>query len=215
MKIQAFIFDLDGVLTDTSEFHFQAWKRLADQLWVPFSRKDNEALRGVSRLESLQTLLRDRPIDETLAESLMDCKNRYYLELLTGITPENLLPGATDLLTELRARGFRCAIASASKNAPMVLSKLGIVDMVDTVVDGNAPARSKPEPDLFLLAAERLGLPPDVCVVVEDAAAGIEAAQRAGMRAVALGPRERFTQADLILPSLEGARVDALLLALE
>ena len=97
----------------------------------------------------------------------------------------------------------------------MVLSKLGIVEMVDTVVDGNAPARSKPEPDLFLLAAQRLGLPPEVCVVVEDAAAGIEAAQRAGMRAVALGPRERFTQADLILPSLEGARVDALLLALE
>jgi beta-phosphoglucomutase len=204
--IQAFLFDLDGVLTDTSDYHYQAWKRLGEDLGIPFSPKENEALRGVSRRESLHLLLKGRLVSETEAQELMDRKNRYYLEMIEAISPANLLPGAQDILIELKVMGIRRAIVSASKNAPQVIERLNLMPQINVVVDGRTPARSKPYPDLFLIAAEKLKLAATDCLVLEDAAAGIEAAHAAGMLAVGLGPFERVGAADLVLSSLEGQK---------
>ncbi len=213
--IRAFLFDLDGVLTDTSEYHYLGWKRLADELGVPFGRAENEALRGVSRRESLLLLLAGRPASEEQLQEWMERKNEYYVEYISQMTPADLLGGVTELLADLRASGYRVAIVSSSKNTPLVLDRLQIGGLIDVVVDGNAPARSKPAPDLFLLAAERLGVLPAECLVVEDAAAGIDAGKAAGMRTLGIGPRERVGHADLVLPNLEGTSAKSILKALE
>jgi beta-phosphoglucomutase len=213
--IEAFLFDLDGVLTDTSEYHYQAWKRFANDYGIPFSRQDNEALRGVSRRESLDRLLAGRPVTETQAEEMMALKNAYYLELVNQMTPADLLPGAKNILEELKALKIKRAVVSASKNANLVISRIELGPLVDCVIDGNAPVRSKPFPDLFLLAAKALAVEPAACLVVEDAASGIEAAHAAGMLAIGLGPRERVGMAELVLPSLEGHTASEILAVLE
>ncbi len=205
-EIRGVIFDLDGVLTDTSEFHYLGWKRLADEEGIPFDREANEALRGLSRRDSLRRLLGDRPATEAQMQEMMARKNRYYQELIQNVTPANLLPGALALLDELRAAGVKVAIGSASKNARTVVQRLGIADRVDVIADGHSVERHKPAPDLFLHAAALLGLSPTECVVVEDAASGVEAALAAGMWAVGLGPVERVGAAHVVLPSLEGVR---------
>ncbi len=212
--IEAFLFDLDGVLTDTSEFHFLGWKHLAEDLGLPFSREDNEALRGVSRRESLALLLKGKAVSDEEAQQYMDRKNGYYLELVRQMTPANLLPGAREILEELASMGLKRAIVSSSKNTHLVLERLQIGGLVDGVVDGNAPARSKPFPDLFILGAALFALPASQCLVVEDATAGVEAAHAAGMKAVGLGPFERVGMADLVLPSLEGHSAKEILAAL-
>jgi len=208
--IRAFLFDLDGVLTDTSEFHYLGWKRLADELGLSFDRQKNEALRGVSRRESLLLLLNGRPATEEEMNEWMERKNRYYIEYVSRMTPENLLPGALELLKELHQAGYKVAIVSSSKNTPLVLERLQIGEWLDAVVDGNAAARSKPAPDLFLLAAERLGVSPEECLVVEDAEAGIAAGKAAGMCTLGLGPSERVGSADYQLPDLEGVTLGRL-----
>src|SRR5690242_9966107 len=188
---RGFIFDLDGVLTDTAEFHYRAWQRLADEEGLPFDRQANEHLRGVSRRESLMLIIGQRPYSENQIQSMMERKNRYYLQAIETITPADLLPGARELLQEIRSAGPNSAVGSASKNAAEVIDKLGIRRLLDAVSDGNSVQHPKPAPDLFLHAAAQLGLPPAECVVVEDAAAGIEAARAGGFRSVGLGPRER------------------------
>jgi kojibiose phosphorylase len=202
--IRAFIFDLDGVLTDTAEFHYRGWKQLADDEGIPFSREDNEALRGISRRESLNLLLKGRKISEEQAEAWMERKNNYYRALLLGMTPDDVLPGALAILAQLRQAGIKIAIASASKNAPDVVGRLNLSSAIDVLCDGHSVDRPKPAPDLFLFAAKQLGIPPEACVVVEDAEAGVDAAIAAGMRSIGLGPAERVGHADLVLPSLEG-----------
>ncbi len=202
--VQGFIFDLDGVLTDTAEFHYRAWQRLADEENLPFDRQANEALRGVSRRESLLKIVGDRPYSEAQLQAMMDRKNHYYVESIQDIAPADLLPGARALLNELRQAGIKIALGSASKNARPVIEKLGIADLMDAIADGHSVERPKPAPDLFLFAANQLGLQPDQCVVVEDAAAGIEAAIAAKMLTIGLGPVERVGAADVVLPSLEG-----------
>ncbi len=209
--IKAFLFDLDGVLTDTSEFHYLAWQRLADEEGLPFSRQDNEALRGVSRRASLDILLKGKPISEETAESWMERKNNYYIELVEKMTPADLLPGAAVLLSELRQAGIRIAIASASKNAPLVLSRLKIEGAVDCVVDAALVMHSKPDPEVFLKAAEMLNISPRECVVVEDAEAGVAAALAAGMHSLGIGPQERVGAAEMVLPDLSGAHALELL----
>lgn len=203
-QIQGVIFDLDGVLTDTAEFHYRSWQKLADEEGLPFNRQANEALRGVSRRESLMLIIGDRQFPEEKIQEMMDRKNRYYVESIQNITAADLLPGALELLDELRQAGIKIAIGSASKNAHTVVEKLGIADLVDAIADGYSVQHPKPAPDLFLFAANQLGLEPGQCVVVEDAAAGIEAALAAGMWAVGLGPAERVGAAQVVLPSLEG-----------
>lgn len=213
-SIKAFIFDLDGVLVDTAEYHYRGWKRLADEEGLPFDRKENEALRGISRRESLLLILKGRTLPEEKIQEMMERKNRYYLEFIRDVTPADMLPGASELLQEIHAAGLKSAVGSASKNASQVVQQLGIASLLDAVSDGYSVANPKPAPDLFLHAAAQLGVPPAECVVVEDAAAGIQAAQAGGFRSVGLGPAERVGAADLVLPSLAGARLEQILAAL-
>lgn len=203
-NIQGVIFDLDGVLTDTAEYHYQAWQRLADEEGIPFSRQANEALRGISRRASLMLIIGDRRYSDTQIQEMMERKNDYYVELIENITPDNLLPGAVSLLDDLRQAGLKIALGSASKNARVVVEKLGISDKLDAIADGYSVHKPKPAPDLFLFAAQQLGLPPQQCAVFEDAAAGIDAALAAGMWAVGMGPPERVGNAHIVLPSLAG-----------
>lgn len=202
--IRGFIFDLDGVLTDTAEFHYRAWQKLADEEGLPFDRLANEALRGVSRRDSLLAIVGTRSFTEEQLQEMMERKNRYYLESIEEISPDNLLTGAGELLNELRAAGIKIAIGSASQNAHQVIHCLGIADRVDAISDGYSVKLSKPAPDLFLHAANQLGLQPQHCVVVEDAASGVEAALAARMWAIGLGPVERVGRAHLVLPNLAG-----------
>jgi kojibiose phosphorylase len=217
--IQAILFDLDGVITDTAEFHYQAWQALADTLGLPFDRTANEKLRGVSRRESLALILAGRVATEAEMQAWMERKNRHYQELLQTLSPADLLPGVSELLQEIRAAGLQMAVVSASHNTPFVLDRLNISDLFDVVIAGpeaDAPAgkrRPKPAPDLFLLAAERLGVAPAACIVVEDAEAGLLGAIQAGMATVGIGPQERVGVADLALPDLQGVRLAQLLAA--
>jgi beta-phosphoglucomutase len=212
--IQAFIFDLDGVLTDTAEYHYRGWKRLADEEGLPFSREENEHLRGVARRESLMLILKDRVYPEAKILEMMERKNNYYLDFIREITPRDLLPGARELLEEIHTAGLKNGLGSASKNAPDVLDRLGIRGLFDALADGHSVERQKPAPDLFLHAAKQLGLPPAECVIVEDAAAGIAAALAGGFRSVGLGPRERVGQAEAVFSSLDGVHLADLLKSL-
>jgi len=213
--IKAFIFDLDGVITDTAEYHYRGWKRLADEEGLSFTREDNEHLRGVPRRESLMLILKDRVYPKEKIQEMMERKNNYYLAFIKEITPQDLLPGAKELLEEIRAAGLKNALGSASKNAAEVIERLGIRDLFDAISDGFSVERQKPAPDLFLHAAAQLGLAPSECVVVEDAAAGIEAASAGGFRSVGLGPDERVGGADIILANLAGVRLNQLLNAFQ
>ncbi|MDP2994838.1 MAG: beta-phosphoglucomutase [Anaerolineales bacterium] len=212
--LSAFIFDLDGVLTDTAEYHFRAWNQLAAEENLPFSRDDNEHLRGISRRESLMLIIKDRIYSEAKIQEMMERKNSYYLEFIREISPRDLLPGAKELLDELSSAGLKIALGSASKNASDVLERLGIRSLFDAISDGYSVERQKPAPDLFLHAARQLNLPPAQCVVVEDAAAGIQAARTGGFRSIGLGPRERVGEAEIIFPSLVGLHLADLLKAL-
>jgi 1,2-alpha-glucosylglycerol phosphorylase len=191
----AVIFDLDGVLTDTAEYHYLGWQRLADEEDIPFDRQANEALRGVSRRESLLLLLDGRQVPDDVFDEMMDRKNGYYLDSLQDMSPADLLPGAVSLVVDAKRRGMKVAIGSSSKNAPFVLDRLGIAELFDAVADGNSVEQAKPEPDLFLAAAEMLGVPPQDCIVVEDAESGVDAALAAGMMAVGIGPEGRIGHA--------------------
>ncbi len=208
--IQGFIFDLDGVLTDTAEFHYRAWQKLADEEHLPFDRQANEALRGVARRKSLMLIVGDRPYSEAQIQAMMERKNRYYLASLQTITPQNLLPGAIALLDELRQAGMKIAIGSASKNAKTVIEKLGLAKHVDAIADGYSVDRPKPAPDIFLYAATQLGLAPAHCVVVEDAPVGVAAAIAAGMGSIGIGSPSRVGAANLVLPNLIGVHLTEL-----
>jgi len=202
--IRGVIFDLDGVLTDTSEFHYLSWQRLADEQGLPFDRQANEALRGVARRDSLLRLLAGRPATEAQIQEMMARKNRYYQEYIAQVTPDNLLPGVLALLAEVREAGIWVAIGSASKNARTVLNKLGIQDRIAAISDGYSVQKHKPAPDLFLHTAAQLGLQPWQCIVVEDATTGVQAALSGGMWAVGLGPQARVGAAHLVFPNLAG-----------
>jgi len=187
-KAEAVIFDLDGVLVDTAVFHYQAWKRLADELGIPFDIEKNEALKGISRMDSLDKILDWGKVQKTDAEKqqLAERKNESYLELLDTMKTGDVLPGTIALLSWLKNNQKKIALGSASKNAPAILEKTGIMEYFDVVIDGNSVSRSKPDPQVFLLGAEKLGVDPANCVVFEDAQSGIEAAIAAGMEVVAV-----------------------------
>src|SRR5512141_2983134 len=210
-KLGALIFDLDGVVTDTAEYHFRGWKRLADEEGIPFTREDNEHLRGIPRRESLMLILKGRTYSEEKIQEMMERKNNYYLEFIREISPADLLPGARELLEEIHQAGLKSALGSASKNAPDVVQRLGIADLLDAVSHGGSVEHQKPAPDLFLHAAGQLHLQPQECVVVEDAAAGIEAGKAGGFHTLGLGPHERVGNADIILDSLKGVQLQTIL----
>ena len=194
-KIKAVIFDLDGVITDTSEYHYQAWKRLAEEEGIPFNRDDNNKLRGVSRSECLKILLNGKQVSNEQFQKMMDRKNEYYVELLRQMTSENILSGAREIVLEIKRRGIKTAIASVSKNTRTVLQGTGIKALFDVIVDGYSVKNTKPAPDIFLFAAKELGVKPEDCAVVEDAEAGIDAALAGNMLSIGIGPEERVGKA--------------------
>lgn len=202
-KPKAILFDLDGVLTDTSEYHYRAWKRLADEEGIPFTRQENdEHLRGVSRRESLMYIIRGRTYSEDQIQEMMDRKNRYYNDMIKDMSPNDLVQGGRQLLQEIRDAGIKIAIASGSKNSHTVLERLDIMSYLDGVSDGYCVVNSKPAPDLFVYAAGLVNVHTVDCLGVEDADAGIEAIKTAGMQALGIGPKERFHRADKVMPAL-------------
>jgi beta-phosphoglucomutase len=213
MRIQGVIFDLDGVIVSTDDYHYRAWKRLADELGIPFDRHVNRRLRGIGRMESLEVILEkaDRTYSAQEKQQLADRKNGYYRESLSRLGPDDLLPGAMPVMKELQERGVKVAVASSSRNAPYILERIGLADFFAAEADGNDIARSKPDPEVFRVAAERLGLEPEACLVVEDADAGIEAAKRGGMKALAVGAAAGHPEADLSAKRLDAVAVEQIL----
>ncbi len=214
MDIRAFIFDVDGVLTDSVELHYRSWVRLAEEEHLPFSREANERMRGLTRPASLKVFLGECAVTDEQARDYLERKNAYFLEELADLTAADLLPGVLPLLTELKAAGLKVGIGSASKNAREVVRRLGIASFIDAYADGHAVERSKPAPDVFLAAAGMLGVSPAACVVVEDAEAGIQAAHAAGMRVIGVGPQDRLQAADLAVETLAGLSLGQILVAL-
>lgn len=202
--IEGVIFDLDGVLVTTDDCHYEAWKRMADEEGMPFDREVNRRLRGVSRMESLDIILENagRVYSGEERTALAKRKNAYYVDMIHGLGKDAILPGALETLEKLRRLGIKLAIGSSSKNAPAILDRLGLAGFFDAVADGNQIQRSKPDPDVFLLAANKLGLQPANCLVVEDADAGVEAAVRAGMRVLAVGAAKGNPRATVQAESL-------------
>ena len=205
--IKGFIFDLDGVITDSAEQHYQAWKKLAEEQGWKFDREVNEKLRGVSRLASIKIIAEHNGLsmdDATLTE-LATQKNDYYVAALEAVSPEDYLPGAKELLIHLKREGFSVALGSSSKNAQKVLQQLKATDFFAAVSDGNTATNSKPAPDIFLLAAKLLQLKPEEGVVFEDAEAGIDAAKAGAFHSVGIGPEERVGHADVRFDSMKEA----------
>lgn len=211
--VKAVIFDLDGVIVSTDEFHFQAWKRLAGAEEIPFNRKDNERLRGVSRMESLEIILEKAARSYSTAEksAMAERKNAIYRDLLRHLKPTDILPGVLDVLAQLKQRGVKIAVGSSSRNAGPILQAIGLQDKFDAVVDGTHISRSKPDPEVFRLAGERLGVAPDQCLVVEDAEAGVDSGLAAGMRVLAVGSAVSHPRATLKAMDLTRVSVDDLL----
>ncbi len=205
---QAVIFDLDGVIVDTAKFHYEGWKKLADELGVPFDEKANEKLRGIPRRESLIAMLGYTP-DEDKIKDYTDRKNNYYLEKVKTLKPKDTLPGARALIDNLKAAGFKVAVASSSKNARLVLDLLEMTSIFDAIVDGNEISQGKPDPELFLKAAAMLQVEPAHCLVVEDAASGVDAALAGGMKALGLGQPDTLGKAQRVVDSLEKIDVTA------
>lgn len=202
--IKAVIFDLDGVIVSTDECHFKAWKAMAEQEGIPFTRDDNHRLRGVSRMESLGIVLEkaNRSYSESEKKQLAEIKNALYVKLIMEIQASDLLPGAKETVDRLREMGIKTAIGSSSKNAPLILDRLGITQDFDAIADGNGIKNSKPAPDVFLLASEMLSIAPEYCLVVEDADAGIDAAINAGMISLGVGAAQYYEKATIRANSL-------------
>ncbi|MCU0358446.1 MAG: beta-phosphoglucomutase [Cyclobacteriaceae bacterium] len=199
--MKAVIFDLDGVLVDTAKYHYLAWKKLAAELGVNLTEKENERLKGVSRMDSLKIILSLGGLTFSEAEMnrLADRKNSWFVEYIDQMKPEEIFDGVFPLLNALREAGVSIALASSSKNAAAVLKNLLLENTFDTVVDGTMIKESKPDPEIFLKAADNLGVAPNECIVVEDAEAGVEAARRAGMKAVGIGHTEQLGEAELVV----------------
>lgn len=199
--IKAVIFDLDGVIVSTDDCHYEAWKKMADEEGIYFDKTINNRLRGVSRMESLEIVLERAEKDYSEEEKLQlaERKNGYYKEFITKLTPSDILPGAKETLGELRNNGIKIAIGSSSKNTPVILKQIGLDDYFDAVSDGNNITNSKPDPEVFLKAADMLDIPYGECMIIEDADAGIEAGRRAGMKTLSVHGAKG---ADIEIPDL-------------
>lgn len=207
------IFDLDGVVVDTAKYHFQAWKKLADELDIPFSKEDNERLKGVSRKASFEIILEIGKRDMSQEEKEFYCekKNNVYVSYIQQLDESEILPGVKEFLTDAREKGYKIALGSASKNSLLILNRLGISGLFDAIVDGTKVSRAKPDPEVFLKGAQELKVSCENCIVFEDAQAGIEAAHNAGMKAVGIGEKAILTKADTVFGGFEGITVDDVL----
>ena len=212
-KILGVIFDLDGVIVSTDRCHFQAWKRMADEEGIEFDSVINQRLRGVGRMESLEMILEKAPgrYSQEQKNELAGRKNAYYIELIRQLSQADILPGALETLDMLRRCGIKTAIGSSSRNTPLILKQIGLDKAFDAVADGNAITRSKPDPEVFLLAAGMLGLKSENCLVVEDADPGIEAAVRGGMQTLGVGGAASNPKADYVASDLAAADFQTIL----
>jgi beta-phosphoglucomutase len=213
MHTAACIFDLDGVIVDTARYHFLAWKRLTDQLGIHFTEEDNERLKGVSRMASLEIILEigNIKVDERQKLEYATLKNNWYIDYISKMTPDEILPGCIAFIKELRNANIRVAIGSASKNTPMILERVGILELFDAVADGNIIRKAKPDPEVFIKAAEMVGIKPGKCVVFEDAVAGIQAALNAGMMCIGIGSSKILKKAHFVVPGLNKMNLEKLL----
>ena len=207
---KAVIFDLDGVIVDTAKYHFIAWQEIARQLGINFSEKDNEKLKGVSRVKSLDIILElgNKKLSQVEKDVLLKAKNDRYLSLISKMNNDEMLPGIKSLLYDLKSAGVPFALGSASKNARRILNALGITNMFTAIVDGNDVTKAKPDPEVFKTAADKLGVPYEQCIVIEDSQAGIEAAKNAGMKVVGIGDKETLKQSDVVMPDTSKLNLD-------
>ncbi|MFD1314830.1 beta-phosphoglucomutase [Namhaeicola litoreus] len=210
MNKNAFIFDLDGVIVDTAKFHYLAWKQLANELGFEFTEDQNEQLKGVSRVKSLEILLKigNVSLDQDRKERLMFEKNERYLSYVANLDESEILPGIKNLLLFLKDKNIPIALGSASKNAIPILKSLALFDFFDTIVDGNDVSNAKPDPEVFLLAAKQLNIEPKYCFVVEDSLAGIQAANSVHMVSIGIGEKENLPGANHIFNSTQDLTVD-------
>jgi len=201
--IKAVIFDLDGVIVDTAHYHYVAWQKLAKELGITFTEKENEKLKGVSRMRSLEIILElgGISLSDEKKEELATKKNSWFVDYIEAIKPEEIFKGVKQMLNSLRENGYKVALASSSKNAETVLRLLEIKGFFDAVVDGTMIIKSKPDPEIFLLAASKVGVYPNECIVFEDAEAGVEAAIAAGMKCVGVGSADQLSKANFIVKS--------------
>lgn len=215
--LQAFIFDLDGVITDTAEFHYLAWKALGEELGIPFTREFNEELKGVSRMDSLEKILtlanRENDFSLKEKEALASKKNEHYVRLIANITPDDILPGIKDLIKEVKEKGYKLGLASVSKNAFTVMDSLELRGEFNVIVDAATIAKGKPDPEIFLTAAKLLNVDPSACIGIEDAAAGVDSIKDAGMFAVGVGSEESLAKADIIYSSTEQLSLSNIMIA--
>ncbi len=204
-SVKACIFDLDGVIVDTAKFHYLAWRRLANELGFDFSEEDNERLKGVSRMDSLNILLEigGKTLDDETKEELAQKKNDWYVELISDMDETEILPGVKQFLTSLKEAGIKISLGSASKNAKSILNRIGLIEMFDAIIDGTNIDKAKPDPQVFLLGAKALNLDPSECVVFEDAQSGVEAAINAGMYVIGVGSEDTLGHANEVISSFE------------
>lgn len=198
--IKTYIFDLDGVIVDTAKYHYLAWRKIADKLGIHFTEKENELLKGVSRIRSLEIILElgKKEISKEDFEKYLIEKNEDYLSYVHKMDRTEILPEVENRLKFLKEKGRKIVLGSASKNAPLILEKIELTDYFDVIVDGNSVSKAKPDPEVFLLGAKRTNTPPSECVVFEDAVAGIEAAHRGGMLGIGIGSKDVLTKADYV-----------------
>ena len=205
-EVKACLFDLDGVIVDTARYHYLAWKKLADELQIEFTEKQNELLKGVSRMRSLEIILEigNRSLTGDQKIACAEKKNAVYLDYILKMTEDEILPGARTFIEELRSSHIRVALGSASRNALLILQRLNIENLFDAVIDGTVVSKAKPDPEVFLKGAAALDTEPQDCVVFEDAIAGLEAAKNAGMFCVGIGDEQILSRADLVIPGFQG-----------
>lgn len=209
MKHKALLFDLDGVLVDTAKYHFIAWKDLADSLGIPFALQDNERLKGVSRMRSLEIILEigNRRMSEEEKLHYCEKKNNIYVSYIQNMGEDEILPGAKEFLLDAKTQGYRVALGSASKNTALILKRLHLTEYFDAIIDGTKVSKAKPDPEVFLQGAAALGVSPEDCIVFEDAVAGIQAAHAGGMAAVGIGSKETLPEADRHLSGFAGVTI--------
>jgi beta-phosphoglucomutase len=213
MTYKACLFDLDGVLVDTAIYHFQAWKMLGENFNYQLTEEQNEQLKGVSRVESLNRILvwANYSATSEQKEVWLIEKNENYLQLISTMNPAEILPGVLDFLGQIKELGYKIALGSASKNSEVILTKTGLLPWFDLIIDGNKVTKSKPDPEVFLKGAEGLGFKPEECIVFEDAQAGVEAAKKGGMKAIGIGEASVLNEADKVIPTFIGVKATELL----
>ncbi len=213
MKYKACLFDLDGVLVDTAIYHFKAWRQLGLNFGYQLTEDQNEQLKGISRVESLDRILGWAGVQASEKEKskwLVE-KNEHYLDLISNMNPNEILPGVSDFLSQIKKEGYLIALGSASKNAQIILEKTGLIKWFDAIIDGNKVSKSKPDPEVFLKGAHALGVKPEECIVFEDAQAGVEAAKKGGMKAIGIGEASVLFEADKVISTFLNTNANSLL----